>query len=53
MVSELWAHLMARHLAPSLNPCFDGIWYLSSFDEECELKSEGRVLILVLMGYGI
>jgi len=34
-----------------LNPCFDGIWYLSGIVVDALIANENDVLILVLMGY--
>ena len=36
-----------------LNPCFDGIWSLTSIEDECAMIGINGVLILVLMEYGL
>ena len=52
MISDCYSGMFLNCSSLSLNPCFNGIWYLTQGKKD---KKQGnkRVLILVLMEYDI
>ena len=53
VVSESNGKKLTEPRKTCLNPCFDGWWYRSPYQQFGVRKSEVKVLILVLMDGGI